>query len=87
MAAAISLPIWISKSTSTKINAYNAKPRISYPLKTPRNAVGPILFNKSHSLYPLSIFERSGRHEHHFTPKAASSSSGNTTNSCKSYCL
>ncbi|OIT00311.1 PREDICTED: fatty-acid-binding protein 3, chloroplastic [Nicotiana attenuata] len=75
MAGAVSLPIWISTSTSTKINAYNAKPRISYPLKTPRNAVGPILFNKTHSLYPLTIFERSGRHEHHFTPKAASSSS------------
>ncbi|KAK4355336.1 hypothetical protein RND71_024307 [Anisodus tanguticus] len=68
-AGAISVPLWISTSTTpTKITACNTKSRISYPLKLSRNG-----------LYPLSTFERNGQYEQHFTPKAASSSSVGST--------
>ncbi|XP_059282279.1 fatty-acid-binding protein 3, chloroplastic isoform X1 [Lycium ferocissimum] len=65
---AISVPLWISTSTSTKITAFNTKSRISYPLKLSRNG-----------LYPLSTFDRNGQYEQHFTIKAASSSSVGST--------
>ncbi|MCD7449014.1 Fatty-acid-binding protein 3, chloroplastic [Datura stramonium] len=67
-AGAISVPLWISTSTPTKVSASNARPRICCPLKPPRNG-----------LFPLSTFERNGPHEQHFTPKAASSSSVGST--------
>lgn len=65
-AGAISVPLWIStSSTPTKINAFNSKPKISYPIKLSRNGI-----------YPLSTFHL---HEQNFTPKAASSSSVGST--------
>ncbi|KAJ8532288.1 hypothetical protein K7X08_012211 [Anisodus acutangulus] len=67
-AGAISVPLWISTSTSTKITACNTKSRISYPLKLSRNG-----------LYPLSTFDRNDKYEQHFTLKAASSSSVEST--------